>query len=220
MTHDPAKQAAGWAAADLVTDGMALGYGTGSTVAFFLERLAARDLDVYGVATSEATADRCRALDLDVRTVDEVARVDLVIDGADELTTDLVLTKGGGGALLREKVVAQLADQMVVIATPDKLVDRLGATFALPIEVVPFAVAPVRRRLEQWGCEVALRDGITDNENRILDAHLRDGIDDPVAYAHALADVAGIAEHGLFIDLATAALLGQPDGSVTWIGHL
>lgn len=220
MSRDLAKQAAGRAAADLVEDGMVLGYGTGSTVEHFLERLAHRDLDVAGVPTSEATRQRCLQLGLEVLDVHEVPVVDLVVDGADELTEDLELTKGGGGALLREKVVAEMAERMLVVATPGKVVDRLCDSFPLPLEVVPFAVAPVRRRLSAGGWKVTPRDVDTDNGNRLLDARWPGGVDDPVATARELAGMAGIAEHGLFLDLATAALLGRPDESVEWIGHL
>lgn len=130
------KRAAGRAAAELVEDGMQLGLGTGSTVAHLLDALVERGVDVAGVPTSEATAERCRQLGIGLLDAAEVSRLDLCIDGADELDHDLSLTKGGGGALLREKVVAGMAERMVVIATPDKVVDRLADTFPLPIEVV------------------------------------------------------------------------------------
>jgi ribose 5-phosphate isomerase A len=213
------KQRVGRAAADLVEDGMTLGLGTGSTVAYFLDALAARDLDVAGVPTSEATAARCRELGIRLLDVADTERLDLAVDGADELDHDLALTKGGGGALLREKVVAGLADRFVVIATEDKLVDRLGDSFALPVEVVPFALGPVRRALQARGFEVAERtDGgdpyRTDNGNAILDARQVGGIADPADLDLDLARVPGIAEHGLFVDLATEALLATADGGV------
>lgn len=212
-----AKRAAGRAAADRVTDGMVLGLGTGSTVAHFLDGLVERGLDVAGVPTSSATADRCRELGIELLDPADVEELDLCVDGADELTPDLVLTKGGGGALLREKVVAAMARSMLVIATPGKVVERLGDTFPLPLEVVPFAVVPVRRRLERLGYEVAERDDgsyRTDNGNAILDARLPGGIADPTGTAAMLAGVPGIAEHGLFVGLAHEAVLGREDGSV------
>lgn len=220
MANDDAKRAAGMAAAEVIEDGMVLGLGTGSTVAWFLRALAARSLQVHGVATSRDTQRSGAALGLDIRSVEEVASVDLVVDGADELTPDLVLTKGGGAALLREKVVAQMGNQMLVIATPDKVVERLGDTFALPMEVVPFATAPVRRHLGRRGYDVRLRDVVTDNGNHILDAHMPGGIANPATEAQWLSGIAGIAEHGLFIDLATAAILGSADGTVEWIGSV
>lgn len=214
---DTGKRAAGRAAADLVQPGMRLGLGTGSTVAHFLDRLAERALpDVGGVPTSRATADRCHELGISLLDPAEATRLDLCVDGADELTRDLVLTKGGGGALLREKVVATMSRQMVVIATPDKVVDRLGDSFALPVEVVPFAQGPVTRQLEELGFHVQPRTaGDTDNGNVVLDCRLPGGIEDPDVMDVTLALVPGIAEHGLFTDLATLAILGHDDGSTS-----
>lgn len=215
---EAAKRAAGYAAADQVEDGMQLGLGTGSTVAFFLDRIAERGLQVAGVPTSHATAERCRELGIELLDPAEVDHLDLCVDGADELTRDLVLTKGGGGALLREKVVAAMADRMVVIATPDKVVDRLADTFALPVEVVPFALGPVTRRVRDLGFEVTVRGGgdyTTDNGNVILDCRMAGGLEDPEAMDVALSLIPGIAEHGLFVDLATSAILGEDDDSIT-----
>lgn len=213
------KRAAGEHAAALVEPGMRLGLGTGSTVEYFLLALAERKLDVAGVPTSEATAERCRELGIGLLDPGDVERLDLVVDGADELDGDLTLVKGGGGALLREKVVAAMGDRVVIIATTDKRVERLADSFALPIEVVPFAVGPVRRRLEQLGFEVVERPGdhgpyATDNSNRILDARMPGGLADPAAMELTLARTPGIVESGLFVGLADLALLGRPDGSV------
>ena len=214
---DTGKRAAGRAAADLVQPGMRLGLGTGSTVTHFLDRLAERRLpDVAGVPTSPATADRCRELGIALLDPAEATQLDLCVDGADELTRDLVLTKGGGGALLREKVVATMSRQMVVIATPDKVVDRLGDSFALPVEVVPFARGPVTRRLEELGFHVHPRDGGgTDNGNVLLDCWFPGGIEDPEVMDVTLAMVPGLAEHGLFTDLASQAILGHEDGTTS-----
>lgn len=210
------KQAAGRAAAELVEPGMTLGLGTGSTVAHFLEALAVRDLGVDGVPTSEATATRCRELGIGLVGLEDVDRLDLVVDGADELTHQLALTKGGGGALLREKVVASMGERFVVIATPDKVVERLGATFPLPIEVVDFAVPEVTRRVLDLGAsEVTVRGAggyRTDNGNVILDAVFTDGIEDVDVMDVALSVLPGVAEHGLFIDMADEAILGTDDG--------
>lgn len=215
---DEAKRAAGRAAAELVEDGMRLGLGTGSTVTHFLEALAERSLDVAGVATSEQTAARCA--DLGLRLLDPATtdHLDLAVDGADELDTELNLTKGGGGALLREKVVAAMADRFVVIATVDKIVDRLADTFPLPVEVVPFALGSVRRRLLEMGFEVVERpsnhDGPyrTDNGNAILDARMPGGLNDPDVVDATISRLPGVPETGLFVDLATLALLGHDDG--------
>lgn len=217
---DDAKRAAGRAAAQLVEDGMRLGLGTGSTVAHFLEAIAERGLAVSGLPTSEATEAACRQLGIGVLDPEDVEQLDLAVDGADELDRDLQLTKGGGGALLREKVVAALARRFVVIATPDKVVDRLADTFALPVEVVPFALGPVRRSLELMGFEVVEReqaDGgpyLTDNGNAVLDARMPGGLDDPAFTDVAVALLPGVCETGLFIDLCDEALLGDDEGGV------
>lgn len=219
MPVDAAKKAAGEAAAALVEDGMRLGLGTGSTVAYFLDALARRRRSVVGVPTSEQTAQRCRELGIELVDPAEQTRLDLCVDGADELDRELNLTKGGGGALLREKVVAAMAERMVVIATAEKLVDRLGDSFALPVEVVPFAVGPASARLEQLGFTVARRHRgerpwRTDNGNAILDCHRSGGIEDPAVMEATISLIPGVAENGLFVDLAELALLGRPDGSV------
>ncbi len=217
---DTAKQAAGHAAADLVESGMLLGLGTGSTVAYLLEAIGRRGLtDLRGIPTSEATARIARSLGITLVTPDEVERVDLAIDGADEFDDELTATKGGGGALLREKVVAAMADRFVLVATPDKHVDRLGNTFPLPVEVVPFARGPVRRTLAAQGYEVTLRtDGEgpvrTDNGNEILDVRFPDGIGDPAVIDLWVATVPGVVTSGLFVEMATQAILGRADGSV------
>lgn len=220
---DDAKRAAGRAAAELVADGMVLGLGTGSTVSHFLDALAERSLQVVGVPTSVATEQRCQELGIGLASPDDVASLDLCVDGADELTADLALTKGGGGALLREKVVASMARRMVVIATVDKVVGRLADTFALPIEVVPFAVGPVQRRLEDLGFHVERRGGgdyRTDNGNAVVDARMPGGLEDPAAWDRTLSAIPGIAEHGLFVAMATGALLGGPDGQVERLGDV
>jgi ribose 5-phosphate isomerase A len=220
MTVDPAKDAAGRAAAALVEPGMRLGLGTGSTVDRFLVALAARAIDVAGVPTSRATELRCAELGIRLLEPADVERLDLVVDGADELTRDLVLTKGGGGALLREKVVAAMGERFAVIATVDKLVPRLGDTFAIPVEVVPFALHPVRRELEREGLDVVVRVGAdgspyrTDNGNAVLDARVDGGLEDPEQADVWLTMLPGVVTSGVFTDLATEALLGRADGGV------
>lgn len=222
--HPPAKQAAGEAAAGLVEDGMVLGLGTGSTVAAFLDALATRRdrgeiPNILGLPTSERTGSRALELGIPVTTADDVAQLDLVVDGADELTPRLELTKGGGGALLREKVVAAMGRRFVVIADAAKVVDRLGDSFALPVEVVPFAVAPVTRRLSGLGGVVARRQGAdgpasTDNGNALLDVRFPGGIEDPQALATTLSCIPGVAEHGLFLGLASEAILADASGAL------
>ena len=217
---DAGKLAAGRAAAALVEDGMHLGLGSGSTVAFFLDALARRGLDVAGVPTSEATAARCRQLSIDLLLPSDVDALDLAVDGADELDRSLTLTKGGGGALVREKVVATLARRFVVIATTEKLVDRLADSFPLPVEVLPFALAPVSRTLSALGFEVTERqqDGgsyRTDNGNAVLDCRFPGGLADPASTDVTITTVPGVVGTGLFVDIATCALLGDSHGAVT-----
>ncbi len=217
---DRAKDAAGRAAAALVEDGMRLGLGTGSTVDRFLVALAERSLDIAGIPTSRATELRCNELGIPLLDPADVDRLDLVVDGADELTGDLVLTKGGGGALLREKVVATMGDRFVVIATVEKRVPRLGDTFAVPVEVVPFALHPVMRELVQEGLEVVQRtdtEGVpvrTDNGNVLVDVRVDGGLADPEQADVWLTMLPGVVTSGIFTDLATEALLGRPDGQV------
>ena len=217
---DPAKRAAAEAAADLVEPGMRLGLGTGSTVSELLDVLAERDLGVAGVPTSEATARRCRELGIALLDPGAVDTLDLTIDGADELDHELTATKGGGGALLREKVVAAMSRRMAVIATPDKLVERLADSFALPVEVVPFASVPVTRSLEALGFEVRVRrdasgvEVLTDNGNGILDARFPGGLADPAVMDVEITMLPGVVTSGLFVDLVDSAFLGHADGSV------
>lgn len=221
MTPDERKRAAALAAADLVEDGMRLGLGTGTTMGHLLEVLAERGLDIAGVPTSEATAAYCRQLGIALLDPTDTTGLDLALDGADELDEDLTATKGGGGALLREKVVASMAERFVLIATTDKLVAHLGEGFPLPIEVVPFAVGPVARSLTDRGYEVTLRhagDGpvvITDNGNNLLDVRRDGGIEDPAVEDTWITLLPGVVTSGLFVDLAELALLADERGGIT-----
>lgn len=221
---DPAaarKRAAALAASELIVDGMRLGLGTGSTVAHLLDAIAARGADVAGVPTSQATEAACRELGIEVLSPEEVDTLDLAIDGADELDGQLTATKGGGGALLREKVVAAMAQRFVLVATTDKVVSRLGDSFALPVEVVPFAAAPVRRWLTRRGYEVTLRTAgggppvVTDNGNQLLDARMPGGIEDPAAEDVWLAQLPGVVTSGLFVAMAERAFVADADGRVS-----
>jgi ribose 5-phosphate isomerase A len=217
-----AKAAAGRLAASLVQDGMALGLGTGSTVAFFLEALAERvraeGLRLRGVPTSLDTERRCWELGLPLAGLEELERLDLTIDGADEIDPQFRLIKGGGGALLREKVVAQQSRELVIVVDPKKRVERLGTTFALPVEVVPFALAPVLRAVRALGANPVQRGAHalppyrTDNGNAVLDLSFPDGIADPQALEQRLKAIAGVVEVGLFIGLAHGVIVGFEDG--------
>lgn len=228
---DALKRLAAARALELVQPGMRLGLGTGSTARHFVDLLGARvraGLDVACVPTSEATRVQAFALGIPLRTLDDLPELDLTIDGADEVDAQLCLIKGGGGAHLREKIVASASRRMVVIADESKLVERLGR-FPLPIEVVPFGLAVVRRAiaaaLAATGCAgpLVLRTGadgpfITDGGNWILDAQLG-SIADAAALAGALDGIPGVVEHGLFIGLADAAILAA-DGGLRILGRL
>ncbi len=221
------KRRAAARALEYVTDGMRIGLGTGSTARHFVDLLAEKvhgGLNVVGVPTSEQTLAQAVELCIPIATLDEVGELDLCVDGADEVGPQLSLIKGGGGALLREKIVARAAKQMIVIADTSKKVDVLGR-FPLPIEVVDFGLTSITRSVKDAIASVggagALvlrkdRDGhpfVTDQGHVILDAHLG-AIPDPVALARAVAEVPGVVEHGLFIGLATQVILAGVDGIV------
>lgn len=219
------KRRAAARALEYVTDGMRLGLGTGSTAKHFVALLAERvaaGLKVVGVPTSEQTKAQALSLGVPLATLDEQPELDICVDGADEIGPELALIKGGGGALLREKIVASAAREMIVIADETKLVGTLGK-FPLPIEIVTFGITATTRRLETAiagvgaGGDLRLRlaaDGkpfVTDQGNVILDAHLGK-IEDPRRLARAIEEVAGVVEHGLFLGLARRAVLAGADG--------
>jgi ribose 5-phosphate isomerase A len=219
------KRAAAARAVEFVRPGMRLGLGTGSTARPFVELLAERvraGLDVIAVPTSEATRRDAERLGVPLTTLDETPQLDLTVDGADEIGPDLSLIKGGGGALLREKIVASASARMIVIADAAKWVPVLGR-FPLPIEVVPFGFAATQRTIEAAaaaaGCTGPLRlrrtkDGhafVTDGGHWILDAAF-ERIPDPKSLADRLDGITGVMEHGLFIALAhTAVIAGAED---------
>lgn len=217
-----AKRAAAFAAADLVADGTTIGFGTGSTFAFVLERLAERlrtqRLRVRGVATSQATTELATRLGIPVVALDDVGRLDLAIDGADEVDAKKNLIKGGGGAHLRERLVAVAAAELVVIVDDKKLVDVLGKSFKLPVEVVQFGWQTTARRVAATGCEVARRERngapfVSDNGNFVLDCRYP-GIVDPAALQRTLDAVPGVVDHGLFVGMAGRVVIGDAQGRV------
>ncbi|SEK70207.1 ribose-5-phosphate isomerase [Sphingomonas palmae] len=207
---DDDKRLAAEAALGEVQDGMLVGLGTGSTVAFLIRALGERvrgGLGIEAVATSIASARAAEAVGIRVRDFAEVARVDLTIDGADEIDAWLHAIKGAGGAMLREKVIAAASTRMVVIADGSKRVAAIGAA-KLPVEVLPFARAFVTARLEALGAAVVLRDGVTDNGNVILDARFG-AISDPAKLAAAIDAVPGALGHGLFLREVDAAYVAS-----------
>src|SRR5712671_4227340 len=219
------KRAAAARALDYVQDGMKLGLGTGSTADLFLELLAERirsGLTVIGTPTSERTADQARRLRIPLAELDTLGRLDLAVDGADEADGALDLIKGAGGALLREKIVAAASDRMIVIADESKWVETLGR-FPLPIEVIPFGLSATQRAMGQVFAESGVsgqmvvrkgRDGhvfVTDGGHWIVDAHL-ERINDAPCLARLLDAIPGVVEHGLFIGLASTAMLAGSQG--------
>ncbi len=220
--NDPSergKAVAGARAANAVTPGMRLGLGTGSTVAFFLRALGRRVQDgelpgVVGVPTSLRTRQEAGELGIPLSTLQEVGSLDLTVDGADEVDPDLDLIKGLGGALLREKMVAQVTQHLIIIADQRKLVNRLGTRSPLPLEVVPFAWETHLPFLSELGAQAVIRSGpdgerfLTDNGNVILDCHFSNGIEDAHALQDTLAKRAGVVESGLFLGMAAEVLVG------------
>jgi ribose 5-phosphate isomerase A len=224
VSADDLKRAAAARAADLLRSGMRLGLGTGSTARHFVDIVGERvrdGLDVVAVPTSEATRRQAEGLGIRLTSLDETPELDLAVDGADEIDPELRLIKGGGGAHLREKIVAHAAARFVVIADESKLVDRLGR-FPLPIEVVPFGLGATARAIataiREAGDEGALqlrRAGeapfVTDGGHWILDARLG-RIADPDGLARRLDALPGVVEHGLFLGMTTAAVIATASG--------
>jgi ribose 5-phosphate isomerase A len=225
IQQDSWKQLAGETAAKLVEDGMIIGVGSGSTAAHFIYALARRisaGLRIAGaVPSSEASAQLAGNLGIPLTNLDTYPALDLAIDGADEIDSRLRLIKGGGGALLREKIVASAARRFVVIADATKQVRQLGLKMPLPVEVISFAATPVRKRLEALGASVQLRqlagqEFITDNGNVILDCTFPGGITDPAGLDTSIHAIVGVVETGLFLNMTTQAIIGGPEG-ITYV---
>ncbi|MBX9949944.1 MAG: ribose-5-phosphate isomerase RpiA [Candidatus Obscuribacterales bacterium] len=203
------------AAVELVTDGMALGLGTGSTAVFAVQLLGERvrdGLKIQGVPTSESTEKLAKSVGIPIVTLAQCPRLDLDIDGADEVDPNLCLIKGGGGALLREKIVAFASRRVVIIVDEKKLVDKLGR-FHVPIEVIPFACGSIQKTIIEMGANstVRERDGRvfqTDENNLILDCDFG-LIADPRSLARKLSLIPGVVEHGLFIDMVERVIIGS-----------
>jgi ribose 5-phosphate isomerase A len=212
------KMIAAQEAVKLVEDGMVLGLGTGSTAYYAIAEIGemVKDgLSVTAIPTSSRTEEQARGLRIPLVSIDDVERIDLTIDGTDEFDPKLNLIKGGGGALLKEKMVARITDRQVIIGDPTKFVEKLGA-FRIPVEVLPFAVNYVKRMIDLSGGEGHIRmkdDGyyLTDEKNYIVDADF--GLmDDPYSVSDFLNDIEGVVCNGLFLDMADLVIIGDGDG--------
>jgi ribose 5-phosphate isomerase A len=221
MTQDEAKRLVARRAVEFVKDGMVAGLGTGTTATLFIRELAARGLKIRCVASSDASHALAESLGMSVATLAELPELDIYIDGADEIARvpglGFGLIKGGGGALLREKIVASAAKSFIVVADSTKMVEVLGK-FPLPVEVIKMALPVVQPRLAALGLNPKLRQAkggagpyITDEGNYILDCACG-RIKDPVRTAAAIRAIVGVVEHGLFLGMATLALVAGEDG--------
>lgn len=215
------KQLAAEKAVEYVKDGMHVGLGTGSTAYWAILKIGERvreGLSIQAVATSKASEKLAKEQGIPLIPFDRIQGLDLTIDGADELDRGLHLIKGGGGALLREKIVAFHSKELIIIADESKLVDKLG-TFPLPVEMVPFAYEWTMASLERLGAKPMLRTDdesiyVTDNGNYIADCRFGE-IDNPNELHQKLLHLPGVVDNGLFIGLATRAVIGHSDGSVS-----
>lgn len=215
-----AKQAAGYRAAEFVEDGMVIGLGTGSTAFYVIEKIGQRvaeGLKVSAIATSKASEELARKNNIPLIEAADVTELDLAIDGADEFDPSLALIKGGGGALLREKLVAINSKRFIVIAGADKWVEHLGK-FKLPIEIIPFTYEWTLNQLrKKYDVPFEMRMNndelyVTDNGNYIVDASF-EKIESPSTLSEELKDMVGVVDHGLFVDIAELVIVGYDDGS-------
>ena len=214
------KEMVGIKAASYVTDGMTVGLGTGSTAYYMIEELGRRvkeeNLKIVGVPTSYASKKQAEALNIPVKTIDQVNYVDLTIDGADEISQDFHGIKGGGAALLFEKVVATYSKEIIWIVDESKMVDKLGK-FPLPVEVIPYGQEQLFRLFQEKNYHPSFRMESeetlkqTDSGNSIIDLQL-DCIDDPIALANELDSLVGVVEHGLFLSMVDRVIIGKESG--------
>lgn len=213
------KQMVGEKAAEFVEDGMIVGLGTGSTAYYFVEavgRMVAEGMKIVGVTTSNATKLQAEKLGIPLKSVDEVDHIDLTVDGADEVAPDFSGIKGGGGALLFEKIVAERSNMVIWIVDESKLVDKLGA-FPLPVEVVTYGADRLFEDFQEFDYEPSFRlndDGsryLTDGGHYIIDLHIFP-IEDPVIFGRQLKLLTGVVEHGLFTNLTSKVLMASPQG--------
>jgi ribose 5-phosphate isomerase A len=216
MANEQEKEAAARASLGFIKQGQIVGIGSGSTVAHFIRLLGEQvkmGLRLRGIPTSEHSRQEAARLGISLTTLDECQEIDVTVDGADEVDPQLRLIKGGGGALLREKIVASVSKRLVIIADSTKRVPVLGR-FPLPVEVIKFAQAVVKTKIEAMGAQVSLRPAangdpyVTDENNHILDCRFGK-IDDPDRLARQLSDMPGVVEHGLFIGMASVVLVAE-----------
>jgi ribose 5-phosphate isomerase A len=216
MANDQEKEAAARASLQFVKNGQVVGLGTGSTAAYFIRLLGAEvrnGLRIRGIPSSDRSREQAAGLGIPLISLDECQEIDVTVDGADEVDPQLRLIKGGGGALLREKIVASASRQLVIVADATKRVPVLGK-FPLPVEVIKFAQAVVRRKIEALGAAVEMRLGtdgkpyLTDENNYILDCRFGQ-IPDADGLARQLSDMPGVVEHGLFIGMASVVLVAN-----------
>lgn len=222
MTHERAKKAAGEAAADLIRNGMRVGLGTGSTASAFIIALARRcseGLDIECVSSSVPSFILAQSLDIPLIDINSIDRLDVTVDGADEIDAQKVMIKGGGGALLREKILAAMSEEMIVVIDESKLVESIGK-FPLPVEIIPFALPATIRHLTEAGYRGELRRNangkpfITENENLIYDLQIGTPIKEYNALQERLLRIPGIVDTGLFIGYAGRVIIGHLDGTV------
>jgi ribose 5-phosphate isomerase A len=216
MANDQEKEAAARASLRFVNDGQVVGLGTGSTAAYFIQLLGEQvrnGLRIRGIPSSDRSRQQATSLGIPLTTLDECQQIDVTVDGADEVDPQLRLIKGGGGALLREKIVASATRQFVIVADATKRVSVLGK-FPLPVEVIKFAQAVVVTKIEALGAQVTVRMGadgkpyLTDENNHILDCRFGK-IPDADGLARQLSDMPGVVEHGLFIGMASVVLVAN-----------
>jgi len=220
--QDRLKKLAAERAVESVKSGMKLGLGTGSTAWFVVERIgelmkSGALKDLVGVPTSKRTEEQARGLGIPIATLDDHSELDVAIDGADEVDPQLNLVKGRGGALLREKMVETAAKKFICVVDESKLVEGLGVTGAMPVEVVQFCWKYNAARLRKLGCEVKLRMNgdqpyVTDNLNYILDLFFSTPMHDPHAVAREIRSLTGVVEHGLFLGMADQVIVAGKDG--------
>ncbi|MBC1977110.1 ribose-5-phosphate isomerase RpiA [Listeria marthii] len=218
------KKIAGEKACEWIKDGMIVGLGTGSTVYYTIEKLGdmvAKGLQITGVATSEETAKQAEKLGIPLKSLNDVTEIDVTIDGADEIDADFQGIKGGGGALLREKMVANASLKNIWVVSEEKLVRNLGE-FPLPLEVIPFGWKQIQRELEKDDIETNLRKQssgevyVTNNGNYILDI-VNQTFTDTAMWQEKLAQIPGIVEHGLFLDYVDMIICGKANGEIELI---